>query len=82
MNKNQKNTLKVCTAIVAAMLLFPPFVTHLPNGALTSEGYGFILSGVKSSRSVVDPVVNLWQLLVQWLGVAMIGVALWFIQSD
>lgn len=72
MNPQQRKILKTCGVIIGVMLLFPPFVTYLPNGAQSSEGYSFLFFPPQGGW-VVKPTVNAMQLIAQWLAVALIG---------
>ena len=64
MNKNQKNVAMVAACIIGLMLLFPPFYSDF-GGMKSSNGYSFILSGIGS--------IDILQLLVQWIGVVIVG---------
>jgi hypothetical protein len=80
-NHQQKKTLKICVAVAVLMLIFPPFITQLPHGAVSSEGFGFLLTTKETEISHLSPILNLQQLFAQWCMVAVVGVALWVDQS-
>lgn len=81
MNKKQKRTIQACVIIAVLMLAFPPMVEQLGHGAKSSEGFGFILSPKESTVSGLVAIVNVWQLMAQWILVAGIGVAIYFMQG-
>ncbi len=71
MNSNQKVTAITVASILAAMLLFPPY-----EPGLSCELYDFIL------RPYGFCVINIPRLLVQWLGVIVIGGIVYWVQKD
>lgn len=71
-NSLQRKILLSCGIIICAMLLFPPFVTKLPNGAQSNEGFSFLFFPPKGGWSIT-PSVNATQLIAQWLAVCLIG---------
>jgi hypothetical protein len=81
MNPKQRKTLRVCTAIVVAMLIFPPFIVHLPNGASSYAGFGFIFWPPDGGYTV-KPIVHLTQLIAQWAVVIASGASIWRIQAE
>ncbi|MHB1201348.1 MAG: DUF2628 domain-containing protein [Polaromonas sp.] len=81
MNSIQRKILISVAVIIAMMMLFPPFATHLPNGVQSSNGYSFILAPPSSGWSI-KPVLNSTQLLIQWLGVAGLGAIAFVLAKD
>jgi hypothetical protein len=79
-NPQQKKILLASGIVIGVMLLFPPFVTHLPNGALSNEGFSFLLLPPKGRWSIT-PSVNTVQLIVQWLAVFLIGGIAFFLSG-
>lgn len=71
MSKNQQRALLSVVAILAAMLLFPPYIARIPDGTAFNRGFAFIARPPCSMC-----VVNTTQLLVQVLVVAIAGVFL------
>lgn len=82
MNRNQKIALGVGAAVVALMLLFPPFQLQY-RGTVINLGYGLIFKPPAYERS--DSIlgsVNTGTLLVQWIGVIVLtGVIAFFLKS-
>ncbi len=77
-NKKQRWVLFGCAAIIALMLLFPPF--HTPRGPgrpAYNHGYDFLFS-VSHDYSTV----NTGTLFIQWVGVILVGGILWFAFRD
>lgn len=54
-------------AIIATMLLFPPFQVMWTQGGVVMTGYSFLFKLPDRAS------VNVGQLIVQWLGVALVG---------
>jgi len=73
MNKEQRYVLYACAAVILLMLLFPPF--HLPGPPHYGLGYGFLLDPGYSIRENYG-TVDIGTLLVQWLGVILVGAIL------
>jgi hypothetical protein len=77
MNKTQSRILIITAAIIAVMLLFPPYHAVLPNGLVRMAGYGFIFSlpSWVSSNFVIEvpATIDAGTLLTQILGVAIVG---------
>lgn len=71
-NNRQRRVLQICFVLIVAMALFPPFVTLLPNGAQSSEGYGFLLWPPDGTWSI-KPTIDALLLMSQWLGVCLLG---------
>ena len=81
MNSKQKRTIYACIVVAVLMLMFPPMVTQLGDGASFSEGFGFILVPKESTVVSGMAVVNVWQLMAQWLLVVGIGAAMYFVEG-
>jgi len=76
MNKKQKIVLIVVAIVILLMLLYPPFqITY--RGSISNTGYGFIMNPPKAWS-----VVNSSTLLLQWLGVLIVGVLVFFLLKD
>lgn len=90
MNARQRGILSAAAALVAVMLLFPPFRFYLgvDLGRETNIGYAFILSPpiLEASKGAGDyPVVSNvhWPLLLtQWFGVVLVAGMLWLASKD
>jgi hypothetical protein len=67
MNSRQRTILKALAVVIAGTLLFPPFHIRYGAGSI-GLGYAFIFSR-PDDRAGIDAV----QLLVQWIGIALIG---------
>ena len=70
MNKHQKQVLVLCAAVLLAMLLFPPFQVQV-RGTAFNMGYHYIAEPPR--RGSIPASVNAQMLLVQWVGVALLG---------
>lgn len=71
MRKKYRATLFIAAAVIAAMMLFPPFVAHGPDGRKFNFGYAFVLAYPDGDARV--PVVNTAQLIAQIVGVCSIA---------
>lgn len=80
MNKNQKAVLIAMIAVIVMMLLYPPFHLHYKNGVVLNMGYGWIFEPPK--RGVIEATVNVPMLLVQWMGVLLVGGLGLFLTKD
>jgi len=79
MNKNQTNAIKTSAAIIGLMLLYPPYRIYgygSSSNAIIASGYEFIFS--LPDRAVID----VFALLIQWIGVAAIGFSYFYINKD
>ena len=76
MNGNQKILLIVVAIVLVAMLLYPPFVYQGLHGNAANAGYGFIWDAPGANRNAV---VNLGQLFLQTLIVAIVGGIGWLV---
>ena len=70
MNKHQKQVLILCAVILLGMLLFPPFQAQV-RGTVFNLGYHFLAQ--PPHRGSVPASVNVQMLVVQWVGVALLG---------
>lgn len=70
MNKHQKQVLILCAVILLAMLLFPPFQVQV-RGTTFNMGYHYLAEPPR--RGSIPASVNTQMLLVQWVGVALLG---------
>lgn len=66
MNEIQKKVLIAVAAVVVAMLLYPPCYTTTPSRVYS--GYDWIFN-----RSIICASVDIGLLVVQWLGVLIVG---------
>ena len=87
MNGKQKTISIVVIAIILAMLLFPPFQTKLPTGAIENLGYGLIFHPPVfelryPSRGDLTGTVDIGLLITQWLGVLIVGAIAYFLVKD
>ena len=57
--------------VVGVMLIFPPYITRFPNGVSRNSGFAFIVTGPGSQAPYAT--VDVLQLLVQWVGVCIMG---------
>jgi len=76
MNKVQKNVLVVVAIIVFGMLLFPPFQSIWSEGRVYGRGYNFIFN------PPLNATVDVGTLLVQWIGVLIVGGIAFFLLKD
>jgi ribosomal protein L40E len=76
MNKKQRWVLFVGAAVILLMLLFPPFHFRTSD-FVQNRGYGCLFD-----PSEENSTVNTGLLLVQWIGVLLICVILWFALRD
>jgi uncharacterized RDD family membrane protein YckC len=75
MNKIQKIVLTVVAIVIILMLTFPPFCTETQKRTF-NMGYSFILDPPRAS------MVNTGLLLVQWIGVLLLGGLAWLLVKD
>jgi hypothetical protein len=71
MNQNQKIILVAVIIIIAGMLAYPPFQVVAKNGTVFNMGYGWIIDPPK--RGYITATVNVAMLLIQWVGVLVVG---------
>lgn len=75
MNPNQKRIIIAMITIIVAMLLWPPFqvdITTTDNHLIYNEGYSWFLDP-PTKNTVVPATVNISMLLIQWIGVLVVG---------
>lgn len=77
MNKHQRAVLIAFAALVAAMLLFPPYHFVGVGGLHRSFGYSWIFSPPNEVA-----IVNLGLLLTQWIGVGIVAAITFFLVGD
>lgn len=80
MNQNQKRILIAVLAIVAAMFVYPPFQIVANNGTVFNMGYGWIFDSPKRGSVIAN--VNVPMLLIQWIGVLIVGGIAFFIAKS
>ncbi len=76
MNRRQKQILIVVAAVIGLMLLFPPYEIWSPFRHFVDTGFAWLFGLPQDAR------VNTGQLLVQWLGVLLVGGVLFFIAKN
>jgi hypothetical protein len=79
MNSNQKKVLAAMAFVILSMFIFPPYVVYGRGslaGQLMSSGYTFILDmeNISLGSSWGQMEVNLPLLIVQWVGVIILGI--------
>jgi len=80
MNKKQKQILIAVISMVAIMLLFPPFHVVWSNGMIYNVGYSLIFEPPK--KGSVGAIVNVSMLLIQWVGVLIVGGLAFFLAKE
>lgn len=80
-NDRQRRILQVCFFLVITMVIFPPFVTQLPNGARSSNGFGFLFWPPQGEWSL-KPTVDAIQLIAQLAAVGLLGGLAFVLSSD
>lgn len=70
MNDKQRKTLITTAAIVAAMVLYPPYHLVTPDKLVLTSGYGYLfaLPLHREGSTLLPTVVDVATLLVQMLG--------------
>lgn len=71
MNLYQKRVLLAVLAIIAAMFVYPPFQVIANNGMTFNMGYDWIFDSPKRGSIIAN--VNVPMLLIQWVGVLIVG---------
>ena len=77
MNEKQKYTLIAVAVIIAGMLLYPPFHRLYSSGRTSGLGYDWLFDARWSNATV-----DIATLLIQWLGVLIVGGIVFFILKD
>jgi len=77
MNQNQKIILVAVIVIIMGMLAYPPFQVIARNGIVFNKGYGWIIDPPK--RGAITATVNVAMLLIQWVGVLIVGCIAFFL---
>lgn len=81
MNEKQKKVLIGVMAVVAMMLLCPPFYWRAPAGNTFNLGYGLILNPpVREGFGVGTVDISL--LVTQWAAVLLVGAIAFFLFKD
>ena len=76
MNEKQKNALIAVAVIIASMLLYPPFHRISSSGRSVGLGYHWLFEVGR------EATVDIATLLVQWVGVLIVGGIVFFILKD
>lgn len=91
MNSKQKKILKIVIGVIFFMLIFPPYHaienSRYKGQIVHNLGYGFILSPPQTltsdgARMYIDGSVNIGLLLIQWVGVVIVGVGIIIAAKD
>jgi curved DNA-binding protein CbpA len=84
MNEIQKKIVIGAIGVIVAMLFYPPFSFHGPNGFVRNIGYGFLFDppSYYGGTYWVPGTVDIPMLLVQWFAVAVVAAALWWLTKD
>lgn len=77
MNKAQKLILLITITIIVAMFVYPPFYVTSYNGVTVNIGYGWVFDPPKGGS--ILGTVNTSMLLVQWVGVLIVGSLAFFL---
>lgn len=80
MSQNQKRILIAVLALVAAMFVYPPFQIIANNGTAFNMGYGWIFDSPKRGSIIAN--VNVPMLLIQWVGVLIVGGIAFFLAKS
>lgn len=76
-NPKQSIVLGVSAAIVAAMLIYPPFHLISAGGAQRNVGYSWIFS-----PPTTVAIVNTSLLFIQWIGVSIVGTIMYILAAN
>lgn len=68
MNDDQKTICVIIAAVILAMEIYPPFHQHGFHGSVVNQGYGWIFAPPTATATV-----DIAMLLMQWMGVLIIG---------
>ena len=68
MSQGQKSILVAVIAVLVAMIAYPPFHLVGRNGVVLNKGYGWIFD-----PPITTATVNVSMLLIQWIGVLVVG---------
>jgi hypothetical protein len=80
MNEQQKKVIVILAVVIVLMLFFPPFHFITYNGIERNMGFSFLLSPPKDGYSVTGSI-NISQLLIQWIGVSIVGGLFYFLMK-
>ena len=79
MNKKQINAIKTSAVVIGLMLIYPPYRIYGYN----SNSSGIVASGYEFIFSLPDrAVIDIFSLLIQWIGVGIVGFAYFYISKD
>ena len=81
MRDKQKTVITILIGVVVAMLMFPPFQFRVQNGVVLNLGYGFIFNP-PLVNAAAEGSVNIGMLVVQWLGVIIVGGLILFMLKE
>lgn len=76
MNKKQCLILVIGALLISIMLIIPPFHFKAEGGIELNMGYGFLFDPPEFSGDMKS-TVDTNMLVTQWLGVVLVGAALW-----
>ena len=76
MNEKQKHVLIAVAAIIALMLLYPPFQMSLGTNKIYQTGYDWLFDLPQPA------VVDIGTLGLQWVGVLIVGGIIFFVLKD
>ena len=74
-NENQKMILYIAIVVMVLMFLFPPMVLTVYNRAW---GYKFLFTVISDN----ELSINMTQLMLQWVGVAIVGGVAFLLAGD
>lgn len=80
MNKVQKLILLITITIIFATFVYPPLYVTSYNGVTVNIGYGWVFDPPKGG--LILGTVNTSMLLVQWVGVLIVGSLAFFLAKD
>jgi len=80
MNTMQRLVLMAVGIGALMMLLYPPFYLQYPNGVINNRGYHYLFD--PPYRSGLTASVQASTLLVQLLGLVIVGVSAWFLAGS
>lgn len=76
MNKKQEKVLIIAAILIGLMLLYPPYKVYgygINSSGIIDSGYDLIIN--LPDRAVIDVLA----LLIQWIGVILVGFILFYI---
>jgi len=81
MNKKQNNILITVIVTIITMLIFPPFQVINRWGVAYNMGYGWLFSPPMTA-GMVTANVNITMLIIQWIGVLIVGGIAYFLSKN